>query len=271
MRAPELVGDLERAGVAGGQQRRGRARPRRGSGPTTWITHRAGIVAGRRPAGVAGGEPVGEPADAVLEHRRSARAVDRPVDATAAAHRPVGGVDHRVDLLLGDVAPGDRDLHASSLQILLSAGRSARSSTTTIAPRTPMPDQPRPRLAGRHRSGVGRRLGSAGAGAGEADADGSCAPAGRSSTARATRAGRSTAYTGACSPSELTSSRPSSATAIPSPCCCRGQRHLPDLLEPGVGVDDGPRVVAQHHVAPVGEERAVGDERPWCRRPAAAG
>ena len=63
-----------------------------------------GHLARRRPAGVAGGEAVGEPAHAVLEHRRPAGPVDRAVDAAAAAHRPVGGVDHGVDLLRGDVA-----------------------------------------------------------------------------------------------------------------------------------------------------------------------
>ena len=99
----ELVGDLEGAAVAGGQQAavglaRVPVRPHDVDDPGG----RQG--AGGGPAGVARGEPAGEARLAVGQHRRSARAVDRPVDAPAAAHAAVGGVDDRVDLLLGDVA-----------------------------------------------------------------------------------------------------------------------------------------------------------------------
>jgi hypothetical protein len=44
--------------------------------------------------------------------------VDRPVHAAAAPHGPVGGVDDRVDLLHGDVARDDRDVHVPTLPLL---------------------------------------------------------------------------------------------------------------------------------------------------------
>ena len=64
------------------------------------MTQRAGRWPRGGPAGVAGGEPVREPRDAVLEDGRATGPVDRAVDSPAAAHPVVGGVDDGVDVLL---------------------------------------------------------------------------------------------------------------------------------------------------------------------------
>ena len=79
-----------------------------------------------------------EARDAVGEHGRAARAVDRAVHASPATHRPVGGVHDGVDHLLGDVAPHDREVHGPMVahalldghaQEAFSSRSTARSST----------------------------------------------------------------------------------------------------------------------------------------------
>ena len=81
--------------------------PPRQTGPTVWMTWRAG----RRPAVVAFASPVDAAAErpALGQDRRAAGAVDRAVHAAAAEQRLVGGVDDGVDDLLGDVAAHDLD------------------------------------------------------------------------------------------------------------------------------------------------------------------
>ena len=106
----QLVGDLERPAVAGRQQR---AVPLAGVvvGPDH-VDHPArGHLPGGRPAGVTGREPVGEASYAVLEHGLAAGRMDRSVDSSATSHPVVRRVDHRVQVLLGDVAVDDLDLH----------------------------------------------------------------------------------------------------------------------------------------------------------------
>ena len=69
------------------------------------------VRAGRRPAVVAFASPVTQPPSRRHSARiaRAAGAVDGAVDAAAAEQRLVGGVDDRVDDLLGDVAADDLD------------------------------------------------------------------------------------------------------------------------------------------------------------------
>ena len=99
--------------------------------------------AGRQPPGggparVAGRQPVREPLDAVRQDRRSAGAVDRAVDTPAAAHCPVGRVDDRIDLLLGDVTSYDVNSHDATLprgpavEWLRKAVMTARSSARCV-------------------------------------------------------------------------------------------------------------------------------------------
>ena len=61
-------------------------------------------VASRRPASIARRQTVREARDTVLEDDRTTCSMDRAIDAAAAAHPVVGGVDDGVDLLRGDVA-----------------------------------------------------------------------------------------------------------------------------------------------------------------------
>src|SRR5690606_23936223 len=103
------VGHLEAAPVARDQQR-----PVALAGAVVGshgVYDPAGIeAAGGRPAGVADVEPVGEPGDAVRQDLGSAGGVDGAIDAPAAPHPAVGGVDDGVDGLGGDVALDDGDL-----------------------------------------------------------------------------------------------------------------------------------------------------------------
>ena len=72
------------------------------------VDHVLGVeVAGRRRLRVARLAPSQQAA--LLEDRRTARAVDRAVHAAAAEERRVGGVHDRADGLLGDVSARDED------------------------------------------------------------------------------------------------------------------------------------------------------------------
>ena len=96
--AAELQSDLERAAVSRGEQLRPPRTPSRHTGPTAWITQRAGS----RPAPVAFASPVSQPpsAPALGEDLGAAARWIAPSDAAAAEQRLVGGVHDRVHLLL---------------------------------------------------------------------------------------------------------------------------------------------------------------------------
>ena len=83
------------------------------TGPTTWITQRAGIV----PASVAAASPVGSEPMRPTSSRRAASCTGPPARRIAPSTPPppmqpaVGGVDDGVDVLVDDVAAHDRELH----------------------------------------------------------------------------------------------------------------------------------------------------------------
>ena len=108
-RRAELVGDLEAAPVARRQQLGLAVRRRRcQTGPTVWMTQRAGSP---KP-GVALASPVAQPPErpALVEQLGPGGPVDGSVDPAAAEQRRVGGVDDGVDGERRDVGPHRLDL-----------------------------------------------------------------------------------------------------------------------------------------------------------------
>ena len=99
----EFIGDGEGAPLARFQQRTiGLTGP--AVGPNR-VDHPArGHLPRRGPAGVARGEPVRKPRNAVAQHRGPTGPVDRPVDSASPAHFGARRVHHRVDGKFGDVA-----------------------------------------------------------------------------------------------------------------------------------------------------------------------
>ncbi len=85
------------------------ALPPRHTGPTAWITYRAGSA----PAPVATASPVGQPP--MMRHSarivRPAGPLDRPVDSAAPGQSRVGGIHDRVHRLGGDVALHEFEVH----------------------------------------------------------------------------------------------------------------------------------------------------------------
>ena len=96
-------------------------------------------------------EMAGPQLAALLEDRRTAAPVDRPIHPSPAQQRGVGGVHDRVDLLFGDVPAYDRDPHAVNLasrdlgtraRATQAAGPSA--AATPAAREARMPSHPSP-------------------------------------------------------------------------------------------------------------------------------
>ena len=105
--AAQLIGDLESTAVAGGEELGLALIPAAPDRPDGVDHVPRREIAGRRGLGVTRGAAA--EAAALLENRRAAGTVDRPVDAAAAEQRLVGRVHDRVDVLLRDVTLNELD------------------------------------------------------------------------------------------------------------------------------------------------------------------
>ena len=122
----EFTGDPQRGAVARGEQRRavlimGPHGADSMDDPPGRQLARGGRD--RLADGQAVGVRAGPQFPARGQDRRAAAAVDRPVHAPAAEQRPVRRVDHRIDLLLGDVTADQRDPHPGHDATPASSGR----------------------------------------------------------------------------------------------------------------------------------------------------
>jgi hypothetical protein len=122
----ELVGDPERGGVARPEQR-GTVRVPRPDGPDGVDDPPGGELARGRRDCRADGQAIPVRAcpqfPARGEDRRAATTVDRPIHAPATEQGRVGRVDHRIDMLLGDVTDRQRDPHFGHDATSTSPGR----------------------------------------------------------------------------------------------------------------------------------------------------